>query len=160
MTSTNRVPVDTSYGSTYTPNKPADSRPPSYGGTPGYPYPSQGPDPFPGYHPMYQYPLLFHSSNEKEHLSPEIYAQNAPSLNDKYYPPPPQNGYGTNLFAGRFPEPELNTVSYGNTNRYPEQATFGARYPETNTNLNSGNTGNSGYFVTEDLQETHVKCKY
>lgn len=157
LTSTNRVPADNSY-SPYVPTKPVETRP-SYGSPENtfennqYSYPSQGPDPFPGYHPMYQYPLLFHSNYDKEHLNSETYAQNAPSLNEKYYPPPPQSGYGLNLFAGRLPEPELNTFNYGNTNSHQKQPAIGARYPETNTNQHSG------YFVTEDQQEPPSKCK-
>ena len=167
ITSTNRIPFDSaSYTPSNIPTKPTDNRQPSYPGheptvdvyeNNRYPYPSQGPDPFPEYHPMYQYPLLFHSHNDKGHFNPDVYAQNAPSLNDKYYPPPPvssENGFGSNVYGGRYPEPELNTVNYGNINRYPEHNSFGARQPDSNSN---GNIGNNGYFVSEESQEAQTK---
>jgi hypothetical protein len=84
-----------------------------------HPYPI-GPDPFPGYfphaHPHYHYNLDHDYTDDKESHFPGIYAHNAPSLHDRYYPAPPSSHidhYGGLYPARRYPETDVHSGQSG-----------------------------------------------
>ena len=131
-----------------------------------YPYPIQGPDPFPGYHPQFQpnynYPHDQHGfTDDKDSHLPGIYAHNSPGL---HYPGSMET-YGSGQFAGRYPETDINLTGQGATGYGSGSNEMGNRNPDRNGYSDGSNEmGNrnpdrypihgNGYQVTDNSPDT------
>lgn len=102
-----------------------------------YPYPPQGPDPFPGYRPDINSILYYPGYGPAYPMEREydMYAHNAQPYPIPAPPMPiPDAGYGPSMsFAGNYPDSDMNAIhhsggSYGGQNSFPG----GHNYPSSN----------------------------
>lgn len=142
-----------SYNNNLRPQMPPQMPPTSHGfDQDRYPYPIQGPDPFPGYHPQFQsnhnYPYDQHGfTDDKDSHLPGTYVHNSPGL---HYPGSIET-YGSGQFAGRYPETDINLTGQGATG---QGATGYGSGSNEMSNRNPDRNGYGGYQVTDNSPDT------